>query len=102
MKFNMKYLQNYGINEEQLNEIKERYNDGIIEFISEEKEFVTEKLEYLQKKGYIIFPILNNNIKIFLEEMSNLENHIKRMETKGYSKKVIQMILMDEQQYNKN
>ena len=96
----MKYLKNYGISEDQIKELKEIYNDGIIKFLTEEEEFVVEKLEYLQNKGYFIFPILNNNIKIFLETMKPLEEKIRNMEKKGYSAKMIQMILIDEKKYN--
>lgn len=96
----MKYLKHYGVSEEQIEELKEIYNDGIIKFLTEEEEFVVEKLEYLQNKGYFIFPILNNNIKIFLETMKPLEEKIRNMEKKGYSAKMIQMILIDEKKYN--
>lgn len=90
----MKYLKNYGISEDQIKELKEIYNDGIIKFLTEEKDFVVEKLEYLQNKGYYIFPILRNNIKIFLETMKPLEEKIRNMEKKGYTTKMIQMVLI--------
>ena len=96
----MKYLKHYGVSEEQIEELKEIYNDGIIKFLTEEEEFVVEKLEYLQNKGYFIFPILNNNIKIFLETMKPLEEKIRNIKKKGYSAKMIQMILIDEKKYN--
>ena len=38
--------------------------------------------------------------KIFLETMQPLEEKVKKMEKKGYSKKMIQMILIDEKMYN--
>ena len=44
--------------------------------------------------------ITNNNIKIFLETMKPLEEKIRNMEKKGYSAKMIQMILIDEKKYN--
>lgn len=96
----MQYLQNYGISKNQIANLKERFNDGIVKFLSEEKEFIEEKLKYLQNKKYLIFPILENNIKIFLESMQTLEEKMKNMEKKGYSTKMIQMILIDEKKYN--
>ena len=97
----MEYLKEYDITEEQIKEIKEKYNEGIINFLISEKKFITEKLEYLTQKNYLIFPILTNNIKIFLEEIRPLKNKIEKMENKGYSKKAIQMVLINEKLYNK-
>ena len=54
----------------------------------------------MKEEGYKIYPILENNIKLFLEEMFVLQNKIRKMEEKGYSKKAIQMILMNEQLYD--
>ncbi len=96
----MEYLKDYGISEIQIKELKERYNNGIVKFLVEEEEFITEKLEYLQNKKYFIFPILKNNIKIFLETTKPLEEKVKNMEKKGYSAKMIQMILIDEKRYD--
>ena len=96
----MEYLKKYGISKDQIKELKERYNDGIIKFLTEENQFIEEKIEYLQSKGFLIYPLLKNNIKIFLETMQPLEEKIKKMEKKGYSKKMIQMILIDEKMYN--
>ena len=44
---------------------------------------------------------LENNIKIFLETTITLKNKVRRMEEKGYSNKTIQMILINEDLYNK-
>lgn len=97
----MEYLKNYDIIEQQIQELKDKYNDGIINFLISEEDFIIEKLEYLKKRGYKLFPILNNNIKIFLEEMKPLQNKIEKMKNKGYSKKSIQIVLMNEKLYNK-
>lgn len=97
----MEYLKKYDLNELQIKELEDKYNDRIIKFINSESEFISEKLEYLKQKDYIIFPILENNIRIVLEEMYYLQNKMQKMKEKGYSKKVIQMILMDEQLYDK-
>ncbi len=96
----MEYFKEFGIKDEQITELKERYNEGIIEFLKNEEIFVRQTLEYLQEKNFLIYPILENNIKIFLETTITLKNEVKRMEEKGYSKKTIQMILINEELYN--
>ena len=97
----MNYLKKYNISEEEINDLKERYNDNIIKFLSENEIFIEEKLEFLKNENYIIYPILENNIKIFLEIMPELERKIEEMKNKNFSKKQIQMILMDEELYDK-
>ena len=96
----MEYLKMYNISQQQIEELEDKYNDGIIDFLISEKEFIIKKLEYLKERNYLLFPILENNIKIFLEEMKTLQKKIEKMENKGYSKKTIQMILMNDQLYN--
>lgn len=97
----MKYLEEYGITEQQIKELKERYNNGIIGFLTNEEIFVRQTLDYLKEKKLLIYPILENNIKIFLKTTAALKNKIKKMEEKGYSNKTIQMILINEELYNK-
>ena len=97
----MNYFKNYGITEEEIQELKERYNESICEFLIENELFICKKLDYLRKKEYNIYPILENNIKIFLEIMPVLERKIEKLEKKNFNKKQIQMILMDEKLYNK-
>lgn len=96
----MEYLKEYNISEQEIKDLKNKYNDGIINFLSTEKDFLIEKLEYLKEKGFVIFPIISNNIKIFLEEIEPLKRKVKKLEEKGYSKKAIQMVLIDENLYN--
>ena len=96
----MEYLKMYNISQQQIEELEDKYNDGIIDFLISEKEFIIKKLEYLKERNYLLFPILENNIKIFLEELKTLQKKIEKMENKGYSKKTIQMILMNDQLYN--
>ena len=96
----MNYLRKYGITQEEIIELEERYNENIIKFIKEKEMFITEKIEYLKKEKYIIYTILKNNIRIFLELMYVLKGKIKIMKEKGFSKKHIQMILMDERLYS--
>ena len=97
----MNYFKKYGITQEEILELKERYNENIINFISKNEIFINEKLEYLNKEKYIIYPILKNNIRIFLEMTSVLKKKVAIMEERGFSKKQIQMILMDEKLYAK-
>ena len=97
----MNYLKKYNISEEEINDLKEIYNDNIIKFLNENEIFIEEKLEFLKNENYIIYPILENNIKIFLEIMPELERKIEKMKSKNFSKKQIQMILMDEELYDK-
>ena len=97
----MNYLKKYNISEEEINDLKEIYNDNIIKFLNENEIFIEEKLEFLKNENYIIYPILENNIKIFLEIMPELERKIEEMKSKNFSKKQIQMILMDEELYDK-
>ena len=96
----MEYFEKYGVNNQQINELKEKYNEGIIEFLTNEEIFLKQTLDFLKKKNFLIYPILENNIKIFLETTVALQKKIKRMEEKGYSKKTIQMILINEKLYN--
>lgn len=96
----MNYLKKYGITQEEITELKEIYNENIIKFIKENEIFITEKLEYLKNENYIIYPILKNNIRIFLELIYVLKEKNKIMKEKGFSKKHIQMILMDERLYS--
>lgn len=97
----MNYFKKYGITQEEILELKERYNENIINFISKNEIFINEKLEYLNKEKYIIYPILKNNIRIFLEMTSVLKKKVAIMEERGFSKKQIQIILMDEKLYAK-
>ena len=96
----MNYLKKYGITQEEIIELKEIYNENIIKFIKENEIFITEKLEYLKKENYIIYPIFKNNIRIFLEIIQELERKIAIMKEKGFSNKQIQMVLMDERLYS--
>ena len=97
----MNYLKKYGITQEEIAELKEMYNEHIINFIKENKVFITEKLEYLKNENYIIYPILKNNIRIFLEIIQELERKIAIMKEREFSHKQIQMILIDEKLYSK-
>ena len=63
----MEYLKEYGITENEIKELEDFYNENIIRFLKENEIFITEKLEYLQNEGYNIYPILKNNIKVFLK-----------------------------------
>ena len=83
----MEYLEKYNISKKEIEEIKEVFNEEIVDFLNTQREFVIEKCEYLLNKKFFLYPILKNNIKIFLETIIQLENKVKKMESKGYSKK---------------
>ena len=97
----MEYLEKYNISKKEIEEIKEVFNEEIVAFLNTQREFVIEKCEYLLNKKFFLYPILKNNIKIFLETIIPLENKVKKMESKGYSKKTMQMILINEDLYDK-
>lgn len=96
----MLYLEDYGVTEKEIDELKELYNDSIINFLTEEEIFIKDKIDYLIENGYMVYPILKNNIKIFLETLPALEKKINQMKEKGYSRKAIQMILIDQKLYD--
>ncbi len=97
----MNYLKKYGFTREEIIELKDIFNENIIKFLEENEIFITEKLEYLKNENYIIYPILRSNIRIFLETMPVLKRKIKTMQEKNFTKKHIQMILIDEKLYSK-
>ena len=97
----MEYFEKYGVSKQEIIDLKEKYNDRIIGFLTDEEIFVKQTLNFLKEKKFKIYPILENNIKVFLETTVALKNKIKKMEEKGYSNKTIQMILINEELYNK-
>ena len=78
----MEYFEKYGVNNQQINELKEKYNEGIIEFLTNEEIFVKQTLDFLKKKNFLIYPILENNIKIFLETTVALQKKLKEWKKK--------------------
>lgn len=97
----MGYLKEYGISEQEIKELEEFYNENITKFLKENKIFIKEKLEYLKNQNYDIYPILKENIRIFLEIMPELERKIKIMKEKKFSKKEIQFVLCSEKLYSR-
>lgn len=97
----MEYFKQYGITKEEIKELEDVYNEGIIKFLKENKMFVTEKLEYLQEGEYNIYPILRNNIKVFLEIITEMERKIEKMKENNFSKKEIQSVLENERLYDR-
>lgn len=93
----MKYLMKYGVTEEQIEKIKDKYNEGIIKFLEENEDFVTETIEYLySEKIKVIYYLMINNIKIFLETKVALKEKIEEMKEKGLNPKEIQLQLLSE------
>ncbi len=93
----MDYLKKYGLTEEQIANLKDRYNDGIINFLEENNVFVINTIEYLYSENIkCIYLLMINNIKIFLETKVALERRIKEMKKNGMDKKKIQLELLQE------
>ncbi len=93
----MEYLKRYGLKEEEIEKIKEKYNDWIIKFIIENEEFVTETIEYLYSENIkIIYYLMINNIQIFLETKVALKEKIEIFKEQGLTRKKIQMKLLGE------
>jgi len=97
----MKYLKKYGITEDEIKELEDFYNENIIKFLKGNEIFITEKLDYLKEEGYNIYPILRDNIKVFLEIITEMERKIEKMKEKNFSKKEIQAVLENERLYDR-
>ena len=90
----MNYLLNYGFTKEQIKELKDRYNDSIIEFISDNENFIVEKIEYLRQEGITkVYELMMENIRIFLETTVALKEKMKKIKEKDLSAKSAFMIL---------
>ena len=64
----MDYLKEYGVTKEQIEKLKDKYNDAIISFIEENKDFVTNTIKYLYSENIkSIYLLMINNIQVFLE-----------------------------------
>lgn len=98
----MEYLKEYDITENQIQSLKEKYNSGIIEFVEQNKEFIQAKMDYLKKeKVVLLYEIIYNNIKVILEEIAELERKMEIMKKQNMSLKSINMILIEEELYDK-
>jgi len=97
----MKYLKEYGITENEIKELEDFYNENIIKFLKENEIFITEKMDYLQEEGYNIYPILRDNIKVFLEIITEMERKIEKMKEKNFAKQEIQTVLENEKLYDR-
>ena len=97
----MEYLKKYDITDTQIQNIRDRFNCGIIGFLEENDEFIEEKLIYLQKEKFVLlYEVMYNNVKIFLEEISELENKVEKMKKQKISLKAMNMILIEENLYD--
>lgn len=93
----MEYLKKYGITDEQIQKIKNKYNDEIIQFITENNIFVENTIAYLYSENIkCIYWLMINNIKIFLETQLALKRKIEEFKKYGLSIKDIQMELLQE------
>lgn len=90
----MDYLLNYGFTKEQIKELKDRYNDSIIEFLSNNENFIVEKIEYLKQEGITkVYELMMENIRIFLETTVALKEKMKKIKEKNLSPKAAFIIL---------
>lgn len=97
----MEYLKEYGITNEDIQKLKDKYNERIIEFIEENEIFITSTIKYLYSENIkCIFLLMINNIKIFLETSVALKEKIENMKKQGLARKEIQMKLLNIENYN--
>lgn len=93
----MEYLKKYGITNEQIKKLEDRYNEGTIDFIKENEIFVNNTIQYLYSENIkCIYLLMINNIKIFLETPVALKKKINSYREKGLSTKEIQLKLMQD------
>lgn len=93
----MEYLKKYGLTDEQIQKLKNKYNEQIIQFITENDIFVENTIEYLYSEDIkCIYWLMINNIKIFLETQVALKKKIEELKKYGLSIKEIQMELLQE------
>ena len=93
----MDYLKEYGIAEEQIIKLKDKYNDAIISFMEDNRDFVTNTIKYLYSENIkSIYLLMVNNIQIFLETQVALQRKIEEMKNQGLNAKEIQLKLLQE------
>ncbi len=93
----MEYLKEYGITEEQIQKLRDRYNVSIINFIEENEEIVKDNIKYLYFENIkSIYLLMINNIKIFIETKISLQRKIEEMKKQGLNAKAIQLKLLEE------
>ena len=91
----MDYLKEYGVTKEQIEKLKDKYNDAIISFIEENKDFVTNTIKYLYSENIkSIYLLMIINIQVFLETQVVLQRKIEEMKKQGLIAKEIQMELL--------
>jgi len=93
----MEYLKKYGITELNIEKIKDKYNDSIINFLESNEIFIVNIIEYLYSENIKnIYLLMINNIKIFLENPIVLKEKIEDMKQIGLNRKEIQLKLLQE------
>lgn len=93
----MVYLKKYGIKNEQIKNLEDRYNEGIISFLKENEIFVNNTIQYLYSENIkCIYILMINNIKLFLETQLALKKKINSYREKGLTTKEIQLKLMQD------
>ena len=93
----MEYLKEYGITDEEIKKLKNRYNEEIINFIEKNKLFIINTIKYLFSENIkCIYLLMINNIKIFLETQIALKRKIEKMKKEKLNIKEIQMRLLQD------
>lgn len=96
-KNNLEYLKKYGFKDLEIQKLRVRYNQGIIKFIEENETIVIDIIDYLySEKIKVIYALMMNNIKIFLETQLTLKMKIENMKSQGLNLQEIQMKLLQE------
>lgn len=91
----MEYLEKYGVTKEEIDKLKERFNEGIIEFLTNNEIFIEQTIEYLYSQGIkCIYLLMINNIQIFLETKVALQEKVDMLKEQGISRKEIQLKLL--------
>lgn len=94
-KNDLEYLKKYGFKGLEIQNLTDRYNQGIIKFMEENEAIVTDIIEYLySEKIKAIYALMMNNIKIFLETQLTLKVKIEDMKSQGLNVQEIQMKLL--------
>ena len=87
----MDYLREYGFTEEQIQKLKNKYNDSIISFIEENQDTVTSNIKYLYSENIKnIYLLMINNVRIFLETQITLQRKIEELRTKEIQLRLLQ------------
>lgn len=86
----MDFLEEFGLNLEDINYIKSKYDKRVISSILYKEENVSLLLNYLKDKGFNIKSLLINRLDLFLIDFNILKNKID-----SYDLKIIETLKND-------